>query len=275
MLKKFIAQLFFPLPMIAWLLAAGLILLWFSEKQKTGKILATAGFILFVLLSNSGFSSMILSPFEKKVPPDAAQLSGGEHRPGKYPVRFVIVLSGGHATDPDLPVTSYLSHSSLVRLVEGIRLMRYYPGSRLLLSGGKVFDKNSEASSMKDVALGLGVDERHIVLEEQSRDTNDQARLIKAIVGDSITVLVTSASHMPRALAMFHRNDMRPIPAPTGHLVQKNRNFNVLHWFPSAENLRKSERAFYETLGTLWAKLRGQAVFLGRHQVRKNLGMEE
>jgi len=36
--------------------------------------------------------------------------------------------------------------------------------------------------------------------ESESKDTKDEARLIKEMVGDDKFVLVTSASHMPRSV---------------------------------------------------------------------------
>jgi uncharacterized SAM-binding protein YcdF (DUF218 family) len=52
------------------------------------------------------------------------------------PIKFVVVLAGGHKSDPAIPVTSQLSGESMIRLVEGIRILRESPGAKLILSGG-------------------------------------------------------------------------------------------------------------------------------------------
>jgi uncharacterized SAM-binding protein YcdF (DUF218 family) len=155
-------------------------------------------------------------------------------------------------------VTSQLSESSISRLAEGIRIHRLLPESRLLLSGGAVFDPVSEARGMAGVAAALGIGNDEIILEERSKDTKDQARFIKEIVRDKRFVLVTSASHMPRSMALFEKLQMNPIPAPTDYLVKKRQKIGPGLFFPNVESLRKMERVFHEYLGLGWARLRGQ-----------------
>ena len=109
---------------------------------------------------------------------------------------------------------------------------------------------------MAEVASVLGVDEREMVLESESRDTKDEARIIKEMVGEDRFVLVTSASHMPRSMALFRKQGMDPIPAPVGHWVKENRSgITPGAVFPGAEGLMKAERAVYEYLGIIWERL--------------------
>jgi uncharacterized SAM-binding protein YcdF (DUF218 family) len=121
-----------------------------------------------------------------------------------------------------------------------------------------VSDPVTEASVAADIAKITGVDEADIIMESDSLDTKDQARLIKPIVGDSRFVLVTSAYHMPRSMAMFRKAGMNPVPAPTGHLARKKRRLTIGSFFPDALSLERSEAALHEYLGIVWAKLRGQ-----------------
>ncbi|MCG2711241.1 MAG: hypothetical protein L6416_02795 [Candidatus Omnitrophica bacterium] len=51
---------------------------------------------------------------------------------------------------------------------------------------------------------------------------------------------------------------MNPIPASTGHLVVKANRLSPAAFSPSSGNIEKTERAVYESLGLIWAKLRGQ-----------------
>ena len=229
----------------------GLILLWFTRKQKAGKIVTTIGVILLVVLSYRPLPDMMLRPLEYKYP----ALLGTE---GMHDVRWVVVLGGGHTSDPRLPVTSQIGDSSLIRLAEGIRLHNALPKSKLLLSGGGVFDPVPNAKIMADVALGLGVNRQHLVLETTSRDTKDEALIIKGIVGNDKFILVTSASHMPRSMALFKKQGMNPIPAPTDHWVKTPQGIGPGMFFPSADNLRKAYRAIREYLGLGWAKIRRQ-----------------
>ncbi|MFH1062497.1 MAG: envelope biogenesis factor ElyC [Candidatus Omnitrophota bacterium] len=253
--KKILAPFLFPVPLTVLCLTAGILLLWFSKKQKAGKILITVGIILLVLSSFKVTAEAMLRPIEYK---QAAFLSGTKYNKNQSKPAFVVVLGGGHISNNELPLLSQIGSASLARLIEGIRIQREIKGSKLLLSGGKVFDPISNAEIMTEIAKAIGVKKEDIIVEDSSLDTKDQARLIKAIVGDKMFVLVTSASHMPRSMALFKKAGMHPIPASTGHLVVKPNVLSPGVFFPSAGNIEKTEIAVYETLGLIWAKLRGQ-----------------
>ena len=71
--------------------------------------------------------------------------------------------------------------------------------------------------------------------------------------------MVTSALHMPRAMAIFRKQGMEPIPAPTDYVVKVREGGVRLGMFiPSAGALEKVGRAIHEYLGLLWGKLRSQ-----------------
>lgn len=249
--KKIVAPLFFPLSIILEILIVGVFLLWFTRRQKTGKMVVFAGVLLLALFSYGSIADICLKTLEDKYPPlmDLHQFSD---------VKLVVVLGGGHNSDQKLPVTSQISESSLSRLVEGIRIHKLLPKSKLILSGGGVFDPVPEAKVMAGIAKVMGIGENRLVLEELSKDTKDQARLIHKIVDDERFVLVTSASHMPRSMALFQKSGMKPIPAPADYLVKERQRANPGVFFPNAGSLRKMERVFYEYLGLGWAWLRGQ-----------------
>ena len=233
------------------LLALGLIFLWFTRRQRTGKVLATVCFILLAVLSYGGFSDNVLGPLEYQYPSvlKPQRVSG---------VKWVVVMGSGHDSDPQIPITSRIDESAAVRLLEGIRLQRLLPESKLVLSGGRIFDPVPHAKIMADVAGAIGVDKQKMVLQARSRDTKDEVRLIREIVGEDQFILVTSASHMPRSVAMFKKLGMDPIPAATDHWVKERQAMSPSMFFPSAGNLLKVERAVHEYLGLMWAKLRGQ-----------------
>ena len=152
-------------------------------------------------------------------------MTKGERRgPDIRNVKWVVVLGGGHISDPKLPGTSQLSDSATVRVVEGVRLHKMIPGTKILLSGGVVFDPVPNARVMAAVAVAIGVNEQDLVLELDSKDTKDEAIIVKEMVGNDRFILVTSASHMPRSVALFKKHGMNPIPAPTGHLVKERQS---------------------------------------------------
>jgi len=249
--KKILAPFFFPLSICLEILFSGLFFLWFTHKQKTGKIVISIGVILLTTISYDALSNMLLRPFESKYSPitDVSDFSN---------VRWVAILSGGHSTDPKLSVTDQLSSASLVRLIEGIRLFRKLSNSKLLLSGGCAFSSTSEAGEMAKMAMALGIDKNDLVLESKSKDTKDQASFIHNIIGNDKFILVTSASHMARSMALFQSKGMNPIPAPIGYRIKDKLKINPADFFPSANGIDKMERVVYEYLGIAWAKLRGQ-----------------
>jgi uncharacterized SAM-binding protein YcdF (DUF218 family) len=249
--KKIVSPFFYPLPLCVEILLLGLILLWFTRKQKTGKAFVSIGVILLVALSHNAVTDRLLGPLEYKYPPLKSMAPVSD-------VRWVVVLGEGYSSDTRLPVTSQLSGGSLARLVEGIRLQRMVPGSRLVLSGGGALDPVPSARVMANVALALEVKEEDIVLESLSKDTKDEARLIQEIVRGDRFVLVTSASHMPRSVALFRKLGMAPIPAPTDHWVKRRQRMSPGRFFPSTADLFKAKKAFHEYLGLAWATIWGQ-----------------
>ncbi|MBU1086362.1 MAG: hypothetical protein KKD05_02470 [Candidatus Omnitrophica bacterium] len=64
--KKIIAPFLFPLPLTVLSLLAGVLFLWFSKKQKTGKILVTMGLILLFVSSFKFTADAMLRPIEYK-----------------------------------------------------------------------------------------------------------------------------------------------------------------------------------------------------------------
>lgn len=255
--KKIALLFFFPVPFCLELLLLGLVLLWFTRRQRAGKILVSLGTALLLICGYPFVPDLVLGPLEQRYPPVLDLAAGTPGPAGPQAGKYIVVLSGGHTSDPQLPVTSQLRPESLVRLLEGVRLYKAAPGRKLLLSGGGVYDPVPEAQVMARVAQIMGVDPRDIVLESASRDTEEQARLIKPMVGREKFFLVTSASHLPRALAMFQKQGMSPEPAPAGHLVHQSPRMTPYDLFPASGGLYKVEIALHEYLGLAWARLRG------------------
>jgi uncharacterized SAM-binding protein YcdF (DUF218 family) len=247
--KKIIAPMFFPVTFGLAVILIGVIFLWFSRRQRFGKILVTVGLALLGVLSNSMVADMLLRPLEYRYPPLVTPNPG---------IRWVVVLGGGHTSDPSLPVTSQLSSAALNRLAEGIRIHNRLPESKLILTGGCVFDPVPHARLLCDMARSLGVPQEEMILETTAKDTEEEARKVMQLIGNDPFVLVSSASHMPRAVSLFEAMGTQPIPAPVGHRVLDSAGRTPDLFFPSADALKKSQRAIYEYLGIAWAKLRGK-----------------
>jgi uncharacterized SAM-binding protein YcdF (DUF218 family) len=244
LLKKIFTLFFFPLSLSLGLLTTGVFFLWFSKKQKTGKIIITVSALLLITTSYGLFSSLGLKWLESRYPPiDLTHASQA---------KWVVVLGGGIISDPKITLISQLSKSTLIRLLEGVCLYRKIPGSKLILSGGRVFNGPAEAELMGKVAVSLGVSLSDMILECDSRDTSDQASIMKRYVGKDPFILVTSAYHMKRSMLLFTKQGMQPIPAPTDFLMISSSVIRPASFFPRGAVIDETEKMIHELLGILW-----------------------
>lgn len=255
--KKIVSPLFLPLSLCVEILMAGLILLWFTRRQKAGKTVVSIGMAMLIVLSNSTISNLALRALETKYPPLILASDAGNHRMMQG-VKFIVVLAAGFSSDPGIPITSQVAEDTMVRLVEGILLHKELPGSKLVLSAGRGPNSVPGAAIMAQIARALGVKPQDILLEAKSRDTEEEAQLVEPMVGKNPLILVTSASHMPRAMALFRNLGMNPLAAPTDYLARQSSQISPEDVYPSTRALRKTEAAVYECLGLAWGKLRGK-----------------
>jgi uncharacterized SAM-binding protein YcdF (DUF218 family) len=239
-----VSYLLLPFSLILTLLGTGTLLLWLTSRQRTGKILVTIAVLGTLILSLPVTSGLFLKPLARFPPlADLAPAAGA---------RWVVVLGSGYSSVQSIPANGRLDAASLARLVEGIRVYRGLPGSRLVLSGGRqAFDGVPQAEVLADAAGSLGVPRADMMLESTSGDTQDEARLVRDIVHDDRFVLVTSASHMLRSMRLFEKQGMRPIAAPAGFWSDRTGSL------PSSQNLVKADQADHEYVGMLWSLLRG------------------
>lgn len=254
MLKKIVAGLLFPAPVICELLVLGLALLWFTRQQKAGKILVTIAVGLLLLLGNAWISARLLSTLEQRYHPlTLSSLAGAQGKSEN--ATYIVVLGSGYSPDPRIDLDSRISEDGMVRLVEGVRLCRKLAtGCKLILSGGPP----AQAETMGKIARSLGIPQQEIILEEHSRDTEQEALFIKPTVGSTPFLLVTSASHMPRAMDLFRNQGMNPTPVPTNYLATQGGAIVPDKIYPSIYGLYEAERTVYEYLGMAWERLRGQ-----------------
>jgi uncharacterized SAM-binding protein YcdF (DUF218 family) len=257
MVKKILSLFLYPVPLGLAISILGLFCLWASQRQRLGKILVTLGTCVLLIFSFAFISGKILAPLERQYPallhPEALTRTG--ERVSQSP-KWVVVLGGGHVSDPRLPVTSQVSPPTLVRTIEGVRIYQALPGSKLLFSGGRVYDPLPEAASMAKIARVLGVNASDIILEPDSRDTADQAAHLAKVLGHQPFILVTSALHMPRAVALFKKYGMQPIPAPTNYLHHETQGFDPGRFLPQVGPLGQTTAALHEYLGLAWVWLR-------------------
>ena len=134
-MKKIVALFLYPVGLCLGILILGLFCLWATRRQRLGKVLATLGTVLLLLFSTSLISSGLLVSLEQRYPALLHPETVSWGPKSSTSPKWIVVLGGGHVSDPRLPPNSQISAAALGRVVEGVRLHKAVPGSKLLLSG--------------------------------------------------------------------------------------------------------------------------------------------
>ncbi len=260
--KKGIAPLLMPGPILALLMIAGVLCLYLPGKQpsmrRTGRRLLTLTAILYLVLSSTWFSHALMGQLENRFQPYPASIDASANgNPEAASPKFIVVLGAGHHPASGRPPESALNERALVRLAEAARLARLLPETRIIVTGGPIRPgARPMAIDMEQLLVNWGIPRDRILTETESRDTKDHVEFLTPMLEGEDFLLVTSASHMPRAHALFRHAGFKPIPAPAGHTPSPGAGWSS--WLPSEGNLCRVRVALHEYLGLLWAKLRGQ-----------------
>ncbi len=250
--KKMAAQAATPFDAAVVLLGLGVVLL-FIPRRKSGPWLVLSGAVVLFFFSMPAVADFLARPLEE----DWSTLNP-RHMPAG--LGAVVVLGGGSLDGVDLTPATRLGEGSLKRTLEGVRLWRARPKAKLVFASGSWIEGQTPvAELMAQVAMNLGVDAAQVVVETRSRDTFENAAEVKRLLdlyGLDLFVLVTSARHMKRALAVFGRRGLKPIPAPTDfRLAPPGQEFG---WWPSLGALVSCHHSLYEYLGYAWYWIRGR-----------------
>src|SRR5207244_11271685 len=244
LLKNMISSLFLPLPVCALLLIAGLIFLWFTGRQRLGRTLVSLGAVTLLLFSNASIPNLLLQPLERPftpvfvTPEQAASLT-------QPPLKWIVVLGAGDIYSPSLPPITQLHDASLARIVEAVRIHRELPESKIVLSEGTSIENVPVAEVMGRAMRALGVEEKDLVLETQSRDPEESARFVQSIVGKDRFILVTSASHMKRSQALFRKLGMDSIASHTDY-ESSSQGLRLFDFYSSVGELQISDISLAE-----------------------------
>jgi len=249
-LKKYIGGMMLPLPLLLMFIALGLLLIWFTRFQRSGKIVITIGWLALLLLSLQPVADRLLRPIENTYPTWQ----------GNQKVEYIVVLGGGYTWDDKWAPSSNLINNSLPRLNEGIRLWLSNPGSKMIFTGAAAkTNPVSTAEAGARVAESLGVPRSAIITLDSPKDTEEEAAAVKQAIGDAPFLLVTSASHLPRAMIFFEHAGLHPLPAPANQLAIDAPLNPWERVIPSPVWLMHSDRVGYESLGRLWQWLKGSS----------------
>jgi uncharacterized SAM-binding protein YcdF (DUF218 family) len=249
-LKKLLSRLLFPLGLVLSLGAAGMLVWLINPRRRLGPALVISAGLLLWAFSAPWVAGGLLAPLERMAGPYAQP-----QELEKLGVSQIVVLSGSQRS-PSLTPADRCGNSTALRVLEGVRLWKQMPGATLVLAGGSFFEREPAAKAMSALAAELGVSQTAMRLETGSWDTGDQAQVLAAKLGKAPFALVTSASHMPRAILIFRAQGLHPLPAPCDFHTAGKPPFSLMDLLPQAHGLALSERAAYEYLGMLFYEIR-------------------
>lgn len=240
-LKKLVGMMLMPIPLTLVGIVVGLALL--NKRPKLGKGLIGASALLLFLTSWMPTAKIFIEPFEHEYRPFNVQTT---------PVDAIVILGGCHHASTDVPPFALLCATSLYRLLEGVRIAKANPNALLYTSGFDVEGELTHAQVMARLAQSLGIEPSRIRLSNGNHDTEDEAIALKSILKNTRFALVTEATHMPRAMRLFHRHGLSPLAAPAFKIHGEGAD-----WYAGAGPQYLSHQAFYEALGRAWLWLKG------------------
>ena len=247
--KKLLGALLLPFPLAVALLLLGLVLLWFTKRQRGGRRLIALSAVLLLVGGYDLMSGALIRPLEDAYPalsPAAVQSLA------PAPVAVVVLGSGYRPQATALPPNDRLSSNGLARLIEGIRLIRLLPQARLIVSDGF-----GQGQALAETAAILGVPHQRIVLEPRSLDTADEAALLPPLVGRAPFLLVTSAAHMRRAMGLCRKLGLDAIAAPAD-FIGGGSEWSAGDLVPRASGFSRADHALHEWIGLAWGRIRGK-----------------
>jgi uncharacterized SAM-binding protein YcdF (DUF218 family) len=204
------------LPTVANYITVWLLLLWWLYHIESAArfYVQYIGVVILLLASTTYVPRKLIMNIERQyMPLDTACLDTSAHY-------YIVILGAGAGYDADLPGAMNLNSATLTRLAEGVRMFKASANATLVTSAaGDIGSPVSQAQLVKDAAIGLGVPPHAIASLHTPNTTLEEALAFKEAFGThQQIILVTSALHMPRAVAIFNDLGMSVLPAPTDYI---------------------------------------------------------
>jgi uncharacterized SAM-binding protein YcdF (DUF218 family) len=253
--------LFFVASKVFWAVArpeSWIVLLLFVAfvALLAGRARLGRGMVLATLLLTLGIGVLplgeaLLRPLEQRFPtePEVRAPAG------------IIVLGGAELPGASARTGLVEVNESAERFLAGVALARLHPEARLIFTGGSgsLLDQSVRGA---DVAGRLfaeaGVPPGQVLLERASRNTAENAALTLDLLGPEVEgpwILVTSAFHMPRSVAVFCAAGWEGIvPWPVDFRATGSR---LIGW-DLAESLARLNTGVREWIGLLAYRVTGR-----------------
>ncbi len=258
-LSKLLPLLVYPAGLACVLLLAALLL---RRHTRTRTALVVAALLVVWLSGNRIVAMAAARSLEWRIPPLAAGAQGD-----------AIVVLGGATREGLPPRPTHEVNEAGDRLIYAMQLWKQGAAPYIVVTGGRVEVLGpygeSEAEVMAQLLEAMGVPRSALLLEEESRNTYENAVYTQALLeeqGIERVLLVTSAMHMPRAAAIFARLEIDATAAPTDYMVtQADFDFylrpelgiQLFNLVPSADDMRLTTLALREWIGIATYRMRG------------------
>ena len=232
-----------------------LALLFLYTKRRRLALAFLSASVLVLWLSSTPFvASALLMDIEKRHPPLAME---------DVPVSDCIVTLGG-ALGPALkPRTQTEMSDAVDRVYQAARLFRHRKGRFVVVAAGNqpwTKQAPTEASQVEGLLLEWGVPQSAILLDGASRNTRENALNAQRLIsqaGCESTLLVTSAWHMPRAMATFQKVGVDAVPVSVDVRFVHGLGDTLSGFIPQADALSTTSMVIREWMGTWVYRWRG------------------
>lgn len=244
-----------PTLLLALLIGVYILLLRHGAKARWPRRLLLVAILFYYLLSITPTADFISSPLETKYKPiiSTEKIKG---------VKAIVVLGGGVQPAGRLWPFDQVRGSTSFRLLEAVRLYRSMDGPYIIVSTGKAnpfLQDYTECEIMAEFLKLMGIPDELIIEEDLSRNTYENGKYVLELLdknGVGHFILVTSSMHMPRAMAVFSKLGVNPVPAPTD-FKSSSGNYTVISFFPDVSNIDRFTSTIYEYLGIIWYRING------------------
>jgi uncharacterized SAM-binding protein YcdF (DUF218 family) len=236
---------------------AGLVVLCTRFTRLASWLIVTS-VVLIAVAGYSPLANVLLVPLEQRFPPWDASHGVPDG---------VIVLGGVISAEVSAARKSITLEETAERITVAAELARRYPNLRIVFSGGSsalIFDGAAEAPFGARELEALGVAPSRIAIEDQSRNTIENAQFSRRVADPKPGerwLLVTSAYHMPRAMAAFRLAgfpvEAYPVDWRTRGPIDIARPFGLL-----SDGLHRTDTAVHEWFGLLAYRLTGKTTKL-------------
>lgn len=243
--------LFGPATWPWWSAGAAMLLYLFPRSRRLSPWVGGAGFALFLVLAVLPTGYWLAEALEQRFPPPDLATSDVDH---------IVVLAGAERLAASARTGRPQVSSAAERIIEGARLARAFPQATLWIAGG-VRDPRSPVADIGWTSRTwqeLGIAPARIRLIDGTLDTCDNAEGFARQGTRGTALLVTSAMHMPRAVACFRAARRQILPYPVDFQNEATRSLGDLFNFSLLGNLTRADTAAHEWVGLLAYRMTGR-----------------